>query len=201
MKISDIADVSLGTILTRVKPSSQYDDTVEVPFISMQEVSYVSGGNIDDKPEVSATTSILSSKKDQCAYAELNDILYGLTQFRGVVVTEDSVGKLVPSNLAIIRAKSNLIDPGYLMWALNEGPCSKESISRMIQGSTVVKMVNISFLRELDLGRIPKLETQKEISSLYQALLRREKVEKEITDKKTSLIIDVLNQINIKGEN
>jgi hypothetical protein len=198
MKISDIADVSLGTILTRVKPTSQYDDTVEVPFISMQEVSYVSGGNIENKPEISNTVSVLSSKKNQCTYAKENEILYGLTQFRCVVATKDLIGKLVPSNLAVITVKSNEIDPGYLMWSLNEGPCSKETIFQVIQGTTFVKLVTVSSLRDLELGKLPPLDIQKKISSLYLALLSREKIEKEITDKKTSMILEVLKQINRK---
>lgn len=195
MKLSEFADVYLGTILTRMKPTSQYDDTIEVPFISMQDVSYLSGCNIESKP-VKSFTPILSSKKDQCTYAESNDVLYGLTQFRSIVAKDNLIGELVPSNLALIKIKSKNVDSGYLMWALNEGPCSKESISQMIQGTTIVKMVNVSFLRELDLGKIPDLDTQKRISKLYQTMLIREKIEKEITDKKSMLIKDVLIKIN-----
>jgi hypothetical protein len=198
MKISDIADVSLGTILTRVKPAFQFDDFKTVTIVSMQEINYLSGGNIDVIPE-KISVPIATSKISQCTYAKETDILYGLTLFRAAVVKDDLIGKLVPSNLAILKIKRQDIDPGYLMWVLNNGPCSKNSISYMIQGSTFVKMLNIATLRELDIGPTPPLEVQKEMAILYQATLKRERIENTIKNKKTKLIMDILNKTE-KGE-
>ena len=42
-KLSEIADIIQGNILTRIKPSSQFDEIVEFDSISMQELSYIVG--------------------------------------------------------------------------------------------------------------------------------------------------------------
>ncbi|MCI1245630.1 MAG: hypothetical protein LKG11_06790 [Bacilli bacterium] len=197
MKISEIADIATGTILTRVKPASKYDDTEKVPSISMQELSYFSSGKIDEIPERSMMT-VLSSKKDQCAYAKANDVLYGLTQFRSMIIQGDFVGRLIPSNFAIIRIKSKDIDPSYLMWSLNEGPCSKKTISKMIQGTASVKNVSVTVLKNLDLTPLPPLARQRSIGKLYQMSLRREKIDGTIRKVRNALMINALNQINNK---
>ena len=43
MKLIDIADISLETILTRVKPQNELDESIEIDTITMQALSYVSG--------------------------------------------------------------------------------------------------------------------------------------------------------------
>ena len=42
-KLSEIAEITQGNILTRIKPGSQFDETIEFDSISMKELSYIVG--------------------------------------------------------------------------------------------------------------------------------------------------------------
>jgi hypothetical protein len=111
MKLSELADISLGMILTRIKPSTRYDYTESVAIISMQEMSYCSGTNIVAKPCV-MKTSIIPDKKEQYIFTKKDDVIYGLTSLRAMRVTNEYARRLLPSNFALIRIKDvSLISP------------------------------------------------------------------------------------------
>ena len=62
MKLIDIADISLETILTRVKPQNELDESIEIDTITMQALSYVSGYS---DVEWSTLLSKISKKKNE----------------------------------------------------------------------------------------------------------------------------------------
>ena len=146
-----------------------------------------------------ATARILTSKVQQCLFSQVDDLLYGFTQFRSIVVKDDLAGMLVPSNLALIRIKNKAIDPFYLMWILNEGSCSKDKIFPHIQGIGVVKLLKTTDLRELEIGMPPPIEKQNKIGNLYRLLLERKKILKAISDKEDLVLLETIR--NMEGGN
>lgn len=195
MKLSDIADIIPGTILSRVKPANSFEKTRSLPLAVMQDISYYSGSNLNVAPET-AKAEILISKQPQCVFTKEGGLLYGLTQFRSIVVTKKLSGRLVPSNLVILKIRNKTIDPWYLMWVLNEGPCSKDNIFPRIQGQGIVKLLSVANLRELEVPAPPPKAKQEEVGGLYRLLLEKKRIQKQIDDSENILIQEALKKMN-----
>lgn len=196
MQLSDLADVSLGTILTRIRPSTQYDDIVETPIISMQELSFASGANLGSDPSVTCVP-ILSSKQEDCLFTKLSDVVYGLTSLKAMLISEPYVQRLVPSNFALVRSKDKkVLDPAYLDWYLNESVPGKSLSLTMVQGSANVRGITINALRELKMDHLPPMDIQINIGHLYLLMLEKAKINKKITTLQSTVIFQLLNNIN-----
>lgn len=194
MKLSDVSEITLGTNISRLEPASETDEVIFLPMVTMQDITYHSGYKMDLQPAHS-TARISASKKELCLFARPGDLLYGFTQFRSVVVGDVLKGRLVPSNLALIRINTAALDPFYLMWALNEGPCSKEKIYPQIQGMGPVKLIKPADLRDLEIRTPPPMEKQKRIGGLYRLLLKRKIIGKAIEDKESTLLLAAMRKI------
>jgi restriction endonuclease S subunit len=195
MKLSEITEIIPGTILSRVKPTNPFEPTRVLPLVIMQDINYYSGSNLSIAPET-AKAEILVSKQSQCVFTQTDDLLYGLTQFRSIIVGSELSGRLVPSNLVVLRIKDDGIDPWYLMWMLNEGPCSKDNIFSKIQGQGMVKLLSVANLRELEISTPPPKEEQKKIGGLYKLLLEKKRIQKRIDDNENVLVQEALKKMN-----
>jgi predicted transcriptional regulator len=69
----------------------------------------------------------------------------------------------------------------------------------MIQGTFNVRGVTVANLRDLEISQLPPLVTQDTIGRLYEDVLKRTKLDREIDYKKSEMILNFLKQIN-KGE-
>lgn len=191
VKLCDIAEIYQGNILTRIKPISALDE-VEIDTISMQELSYYVGISDDF---VSCTKSKISkAKMDSCILTKQNDIIVGLSSRKTMVIEEERSNKLLLSNFATIRLKSELVNPYYLCWLFNENLQFQKYIEQKVQGSANVFILPISMLKDLEI-ELPSIEIQAKIGELYNLYRQKERKSKQLLEKEKLMINNQLNKI------
>mgnify|MGYP004506497903 CR=1 FL=1 len=181
IKLADIAEISLGTILTRVN-ALEHDDALEVDTISMQEVSYYCG-KTDYKGEA-LFSKIKKDKINSCEFTKKDDIVLGLTSKCAMVIDCCRENKLVASNFLRIRIHdTNLLNPMYLCWLFNESDEIKKCFKSSTQGNGAVTLMKAQDIRKLEINVIPILEQEK-IAKFYQLYLDKYKVDRRLTELK-----------------
>jgi len=197
-KLSEIAEITQGNILTRIKPGSQFDETIEFDSISMQELSYIVGQS--DILEKSSKVKVLKEKESSCVLTKQNDIVVGLSSRKAFVIDETRSNNLLLSNFALIRIlDTNILDPHYFCWLLNEDLQFQKYIDQKMQGSANVIILSINNVKDMEL-ELPDIEKQKMIGEIYELGRQRDRLSKTIL-KKTSLVRNyLLMDFNSKGE-
>lgn len=197
-KLSEIAEITQGNILTRIKPGSQFDETIEFDSISMQELSYIVGQS--DILEKSSKVKVLKEKESSCVLTKQNDIVVGLSSRKAFVIDETRSNNLLLSNFALIRIlDTNILDPHYFCWLLNEDLQFQKYIDQKMQGSANVIILSINNVKDIEL-ELPDIEKQKMIGEIYELGRQRDRLSKTIL-KKTSLVRNyLLMDFNSKGE-
>ena len=197
-KLSEIAEITQGNILTRIKPGSQFDETIEFDSISMQELSYIVGQS--DILEKSSKVKVLKEKESSCVLTKQKDIVVGLSSRKAFVIDETRSNNLLLSNFALIRIlDTNILDPHYFCWLLNEDLQFQKYIDQKMQGSANVIILSINNVKDMEL-ELPDIEKQKMIGVIYELGRQRDRLSKTIL-KKTSLVRNyLLMDFNSKGE-
>lgn len=196
IKLSEISSVSLGTILTRVNAET-HDDAVTVETISMQEVSYFVGkSDINGEPLFS---KIKTSKIGSCEFTKINDIVIGLTSRNAMVIDCSRANKLVASNFLKIRIHdTNLLDPTYLCWLLNENTEIRNYLETSKQGTAAVSVLKVQDIRELEVEIIP-ITQQRKIAKFYSNYLRKYRIDRRLAELYLINNKSIANKIN-KGD-
>jgi len=182
LKLKEIADVFPGSILTRIRPNSKFDEILELDTISMQELSYVTGQS--DNKNDSSISKVSKKNINNCVFTDLEDVVIGLNAHKAMVIRSGREHKLLLSNFACIRIHdTNKLDPNYLSWLFNESKSFRRSMSAMVQGMAYVNSISIKAIREFDIDLVD-IELQKKIGKLYVLGLQRYIISKEICNKK-----------------
>lgn len=186
VKLSDISDINLGTILTRVKPKNKYIQNVQIPTISMQELSYECGKTDDEFEEIIST--IEADKVDKCLFVEKKDVVIGLSSQNAMVISNERAGKLLLSNFCHIRInKPEILEPNYLVWLFNENTIFKNRLTNSMQGTAYVKMITLDTIRSITLD-IPSIEIQRIIGRVYSCSIERDRLAKKEIELKKKLL-------------
>ena len=180
MKLIDIADVSLGTILTRVKPQNELDDCLEIDTITMQELSYIAG--YSDNVWSTLLSKISKQKKDKCLLTKESDVVIGLSSQNSMVITKERANKLLLSNFCLVRIKNQeLLDPHYFVWLINECKSLNKQLTGSMQGSAYVKMFSLDTIRNLDID-LPVIDVQRRIGKIYSLGIEKDRLSKRIIE-------------------
>lgn len=197
-KLSEIAEVIQGNILTRIKPYSQFDETVELDSISMQELSYIVG--LSDISDNHGKIKILKSKKDSCVLTQQKDIVVGLSSKKAFVVDEKRSNSLLLSNFALVRVNDiNVLDPYYFCWLLNENLHFQRYIDQKTQGSANVIILSINNLKDIEIA-LPDIEKQKLIGKIYELGRLRDRISQQLLEKTKLARNYNLMKFNNKGD-
>lgn len=168
MFIEEMADITQGSILTRIK------DTNGTTFkaFTMQQLSYYI--NASDTPGQFNEIIVNNDKIGNLCIAKENDILVGLSSGKAMKVSKEDDGCVVLSNFIRIRLKDvERFDPNFICWIFNENQDSQKYFASQTQGSARVSIIPLSFIKCLNVDLIP-FEQQKKIGIIYQ--LQKEKV-------------------------
>ena len=180
MKLIDIADVSLGTILTRVKPQNELADCLEIDTITMQDLSYVAG--YSDYMWSTLLSKISKQKKDKCLLTKESDVVIGLSSQNSMVITKERANKLLLSNFCLVRIKNQeLLDPHYFVWLINECKSLNKQLTGSMQGSAYVKMFSLDTIRNLDID-LPAIDVQRKIGKIYSLGIEKDRLSKRMIE-------------------
>ena len=197
-KISQLATVFQGSILTRIKSTSSTGVTSQT--ITMQELSYY----CNQSDEIGSTNTILidNERYKNCFFSQTGDVLVGLSSGNSMVIDQERSGKLVLSNFVIIRINDfNKLDPYYLCWLLNESNDVRRQVNFLYQKTSRVVVIPISELKDIEV-ECCDISKQRQIGMTYNLTRRLVRIKRLKIDVANKLVNHCLNnQINVnKGE-
>lgn len=182
-KLSDLAEVWQGSILTRIKALNG----IKSEYLTMQELSYYCNQS-DIKPEPSFVM-IDKAKHKNCYFSQKGDVIIGLASGKTMVIEEERSNKLILSNLAILRIKdTKALSPYYLCWLINESDIVRKQILPLYQKTTRVKVIPLSTFKEIEI-EYPNLERQVKIGKTYDLIRRKLRISRN----KSSLCYEIIN--------
>lgn len=190
-KLSEIADISQGSILTRIEDKSS-NEIYET--ITMAELSYYALQS-DIEPQ-QKFVSLKSKNSDKCIFTQEGDIILGLTSGKAMVVDESRVSKLVLSNFALIRIKDrNLVDPYYLCMLFNESSMMSKQLASLFQSTSRVFIILLSDLKDVEI-ELPDIKKQQSQGKIYDLTRRLTRISRTKTDLKYKLITNQITNLN-----
>ena len=185
MVIEDIANITQGSILTRIKDDSG------IPFkaFTLQQLSYYI--NASDFSGTFNEIKVNIDKIENLCIAKENDILVGLASGKAMKVSKQDDGCVVLSNFIRIRLKNiEKFDPDFICWIFNENVDTHKYLASQTQGTARVSIIPLSFIKCLNVDLIP-LQEQKKIGRIYQLkrkkiqiLQKKEKIKSTVVEKK-----------------
>ncbi len=162
-KINQLADISQGSILTRIK--SQDNNGISSEALTMQELSYY----CNQSDDLAAANEVVVDKDryENCLFSQAGDVLVGLSSGNTMVIEKERAGKLVLSNFAVIRIKDKKkLDPYYLCWMINENNDVKRQLLPLYQKTSRVVVIPISTFKDIEI-ECCSIEKQVKIGKTY----------------------------------
>lgn len=177
MNLEQCASVVQGAFLSRIQTSPSLE-AVKLPVYTMKEMNEwlspdpTSVENQQDASDVHVDQGRLVS----LPLAKEGLVLISLTGQRAVALQQEHVGKLIPSNFAIIEPTGEL-HPDYLEWYINEHPDCRKQLKIATQGSSIAAL-SIQMLRSLEII-LPPMDDQVKIGSVHRLLHRKNRLLQE----------------------
>jgi len=176
VKISDIAIVKTGLVLSRFKRRKRTDDTFEYKTLSLKSFEDFSKYNDTYAEE------FLSCKEIKEEYiAKAGDVIVRLRTPSRAILIEKEYGKLIYNSLvAIVRVDEDKILPEYLAYVLNTSSVLKQMTSNVT--GTQIHMINVSDINNITINLVDIAKQRKivEYNKLaYQEVTLMENLIKE----------------------
>lgn len=174
LNLEQCASVVQGAFLSRIQTSPSLE-AVKLPVYTMKEMNeWLSPDptSVDNQQDVHVDQDRLGS----LPLAKEGLVLISLTGQRAVALQQEHVGKLIPSNFAIIEPTSEL-HPDYLEWFINEHPDCRKQLKIATQGSSIAAL-SIQMLRTLEII-LPPMDDQVKIGSVHRLLHRKNRLLQE----------------------
>ena len=183
-KINQLATVSQGSILTRIKSST--NNGVSSEAITMQELSFYC--NQTDYPGSANEVIIDKERYENCLFSQVGDVLVGLSSGNSMVIEKERAGKLVLSNFAAIRIDDpQKLDPYYLCWLLNENSDVRRQLQLLYQKTSRVVVIPISAFKDIEI-ECCGIERQRKVGKAYDLARRLVRAKRLKADKAIKLV-------------
>lgn len=177
-KLENHIEITSGQIMSRITAEDNGEDVAGAWRIIVPK-AITSDGFIDVEE---LAEEKLKAIPDTKRVTELNDIVIKLsTPFDAAIITEETVGCVVPSFCAIIRNKETL-DLDYLMAYLSSKYC-KEQLRARVTGA-IMSILSIGKIKEIDVP-VPSEEKQREIGRSFKRVQEKKHVIKQILELET----------------
>lgn len=191
MRIAEIADVSQGSILTRIK--SVDSKGVSIEALTMQELSYYC--NQSDVIPVPNQVIVDNERFSNCQISKEHDVIIGLSSGNAMVIEKDRTNKLVLSNFAVIRINDlNILDPYYLCWLLNEDRRVKAQLISLTQKTSRVIIIPISTFKDVNIECID-IKKQRKIGAIYDLTRRDTRIKRQKAKLRNKILNEELSNI------
>lgn len=161
MRIEEVAQVSAGTLVSRLKEDSQgttyylYDQYAHAKD-QMKYLDY----NHDYKPVTVSDTKNL-------VFVERDDLIVNLSSCEVAYPDDEHVGFILPYNYCkIVINDANEVAPNYIRSWFNESPEARKQLHLITQGASLVKKLSIHQIKQLNIT-LPDIERQRLIGKIY----------------------------------
>ncbi|MFR9710024.1 restriction endonuclease subunit S [Paenibacillus sp. MB22_1] len=174
MNLEQCASVVQGAFLSRIQISPS-PKAVKLSVYTMKEMNEwlsLDPTSVENQQDVHVEQARLST----LPLAKEGLVLISLTGQRAMALQKEHVGKLIPSNFAIIEP-TNELHPDYLEWFINEHPDCRKQLKIATQGSSIAAL-SIQMLRTLEVI-LPPMDDQVRIGSVHRLLHRKNRLLQE----------------------
>ncbi|TDM20533.1 hypothetical protein ETI05_04565 [Macrococcoides canis] len=161
MRIEEIANVSAGTLVSRLKEDPQgktyylYDQYAH----AKDQIKYLDNDHEYKPVSVSDTNNLV--------FVEQMDLIVNLSSCEVAYPDDEHVGFILPYNYCkIVINDSNKVAPNYIRSWFNESPEAKKQLHLITQGASLVKKLSIQQIKQLNIT-LPDIEKQRLIGKIY----------------------------------
>lgn len=173
MKLSDIAEVRTGLVLSRKQATDFENVNYTYRLLTLSSVDaagWLSEQNLD--------TFFSKEYIDEEYFTRVGDVVMRLSSPNtSVVIDKRFAGLLIPSQFAIIRGEQRQILSGYLNVVLN-GKKAQAELAK-IRNGTVIQTVSTVSIKELEINEM-SFDRQEKIIQLTDLLHRKAWIQKRI---------------------
>lgn len=188
LKLEQCAAVSQGVVLSRLETISG-SDASKYSLYTTKEMNDSLGVEYHGSTEKLKEIHILKEKTKDLPISKEGMVLINLTSHRATSVRLEHVGRLIPSNFAIIEP-TGTIDALYLEWYINEHPSCRKQLRIATQGS-IIASLSIQMLRLLFV-KIPTIEQQQTIRNVYIRMQKKKQLMQERIQLEEKLVKHIL---------
>lgn len=122
-------------------------------------------------------------------------MMHVLTLKAAPLLETDKIKSVQANYLRCELNDTDVIDPWYLIYQLNEGPYIRKEIDKLKQGTeALIKKINISDVSQLDIPYVP-IEHQRKIGKLYRDGVRYQYLLKHQADITHEALMKILEDI------
>ena len=179
MKLGEMAEVSIGILMNR--EVSEYGNYEYKVF------------NLKNYEEKQAYETVKTQKDFSNKTTKQGDLLFRLVAPNKIIyIGKDEENLLVPSQLCIIRANKEMINPTFLKWYL-ESESGREKILIEQIGSSIQK-ISIASLRKIEIPEVD-IKKQQNIKDLIDVWNQEKKIMQNIIETKEMLYSNIIEQI------
>lgn len=179
MKLEDVSAISIGILTSREK--NQFGE-YEYKIFNLK--------NYDEKEDYE---TVKVPRSFQNKLTKKGDILIKLIYPNRVIYMDEDMEKLlVPSQMCLIRANENKVNPHFLKWYL-ESDIGKQNLLLGTTGSIIPK-ISVASLKKIEIPNI-SIEKQNETAELIKLWGKEKKILKEIINQKDCLYNNMIMQI------
>lgn len=161
MRIKEIANVSAGTLVSRLKEDPQgktyylYDQYAH----AKDQIKYLDYEHEYKPVSVSDTKNLI--------FVEQEDLIVNLSSCEVAYPDDEHVGFILPYNYCKIVIKEDAeVAPNYIRSWFNESPEAKKQLHLLTQGASLVKKLSIQQIKQLNIT-LPDVERQHLIGKIY----------------------------------
>ena len=188
-KISDIAEVQGGMILSRKEAKTQSESNCSYKRLTLRAFNRTGSIHVSDLEDFHACESL-----DNALFTSKGDVVVRLLSPMYPVYVEDNYEDiLVPSQFAVLRVKDReVIIPEYLRLWLAQNSIQDRILN--LESGTAQKAVKIKTILNLDIS-IPPLEVQKKAVMIDTLSRRRECLYRELIEEERTFTENLLENI------
>lgn len=163
MRIEEIAHVSAGTLVSRLKEDAQgktfylYDQYAH----AKDQTKYLDYEH-DYKPVTISDTKNL-------VFVEREDLIVNLSSCEAAYPGDEHIGFILPYNyckIKLVHDGVRFVAPNYIRSWFNESPEAKKQLHLITQGASLVKKLSLQQIKQLEIT-LPDVERQHLIGKIY----------------------------------
>lgn len=187
-RLKEIADIYIGTTFRyKVVPTNRGN----IRVVQMKDLREIDSNRIDAKDAVHIEgVDDLRERQE----LEVGDILF---RSRGLTTTARLLSKkagatIVASPIFIIRLKSELAIPRYLVWWINQP--SSQAYFRSYSDSSLIRIVSKKTLADLEVA-LPPIKNQEKIADFYDLAIKEQRLLAEIRINRSHYAHKIMRQM------
>ncbi len=186
MRLFEIVDLKSGSAQFRIRPTMAEDARMYTFFGQHEMESGLFGADDSGNCNSRIRTS------DEVNTVKTGDLVFSLITGKAAIVRSEHDGYLYTQNYVKIIPHLS-VDSLYLAYVLNENADIKRQLLTGQQGSATFKFT-VKQLHDLELPKLPSLETQKVVGELYFNQLKMDYLKRHRSSLETKLIMGKIKE-------